>query len=171
DADELRASDHQHTHLRPHTDRTVLEDPATTTPRQRPRYSATARQVVVRVTPSIEPISSVTRRPTASSVGPSTTAMKSNGPVTASRLATVESVPWIAASSFLTAFVFPGAVSMRTYARIFFDPPFVISHLPWAPVGVVWDRACSDVTRVSLADRRGAATGDSGPRRRSRRTK
>ena len=30
DADELRASDHQHTHLRPHTDRTVLEDPATT---------------------------------------------------------------------------------------------------------------------------------------------
>src|SRR5205807_599537 len=71
---------------------------------------ATARHVVVRVTPSIDPISSVTSRPTASSVGPSTTAMKSNGPVTASRLATVESLPWIAASSFLTAFVFPGAV-------------------------------------------------------------
>src|SRR5207247_6245269 len=64
----------------------------------------------------------------ASSVGPSTTAMKSNGPVTASRLTTVEPPPSIAASSFFTAFVLPGAVSIRTYARIFFAAPFVMSH-------------------------------------------
>src|SRR5438034_1741740 len=126
DADELRASDHQHTHLRPHTDRTVLEDPATTTPRQRPRYSATARQVVVRVTPSIAPISSVTRRPTASSVGPSTTAMKSNGPVTASRLTTLDTPPLIWVSSFFTDLVLPAAVSMSTYARMPF-PVFVMA--------------------------------------------
>src|SRR3989449_1008577 len=87
---------------------------------------ATARHVVVRVPPSIEPISSVTRRPTASRVGPSTTAMKSKGPVTASRLTTVESLPSIDASSFFTAFVLPGAVSMRTYARIFFCPPLAM---------------------------------------------
>src|SRR5262249_32716910 len=81
--------------------------------------------------------------------------MKSNGPVAASRVATVESLPWIATSSFLTAFVLPGAVSISTYARIFFDPAFVILHLPRAPVGVAWTRARSGVTRVSLADRRG----------------
>jgi hypothetical protein len=38
---------------------------------------ATATQVVVRVTPLILPISSVTRRPMVSRVGPSTVAMKS----------------------------------------------------------------------------------------------
>ena len=37
----------------------------------------TATQAVVRVTPSIVPTSSVTRRPIASRLGPSTTAMKS----------------------------------------------------------------------------------------------
>src|SRR4029450_7581728 len=120
--------------------------------------------------PPRDPTPSVTSRPTASSVGPSTTAKKSNGPVTASRLATVESLPWIAASSFLTAFVFPGAVSIRTYARIFFDPPFVISHLLWPPAGVAHGRTSSDAPRVSLANRRGAATGDSGSRRSSRKT-
>src|SRR5882672_8301524 len=56
--------------------------------------------------------------------------MKSNGPVTASRLTTVEPPPSMAASSFFTAFVLPGAVSISTYARIFFDAPFVMWHLP-----------------------------------------
>src|SRR3989441_3458668 len=94
---------------------------------------ATARHVVVRVTPSIEPISSVTRRPMASSVVPSTTAMKSNGPVTASRLTTVDGPPLIWVSSFFTDLVLPAAVSMSTYARMRF-PVFVMhaSLSAWA---------------------------------------
>src|SRR5262245_3832948 len=97
--------------------------------------------------------------------------MKSNGPVTASRLATPESLPWIAARSFLTALVLPGAVSIRTYARIFFDPPFVISHLHWPCAGAAHGPTSCHATRVSLADRRGAAIGDIGSRRGSRRTR
>src|SRR6185369_5331579 len=54
---------------------------------------ATATQVVVRVTPSMMPMDSVTRLPMASRVVPSTTAMKSYGPVTASSAASVARVP------------------------------------------------------------------------------
>ena len=54
-ADELRAADDEDAH----------------------QASEIATQVVVRVTPLTAPISSVTRRPIASRVGPSTTAMKS----------------------------------------------------------------------------------------------
>src|SRR5436309_4327367 len=61
----------------------------------------------------------------ASSVGPSTTAMKSNGPVTASRLTTVDGPPLIWVSSFFTDLVLPAAVSMSTYARMRF-PVFVM---------------------------------------------
>ena len=51
--------------------------------------------------------------------------MKSNGPVTASRLTTVDAPPLIWVSSFFTDLVFPAAVSMSTYARMPF-PVFVM---------------------------------------------
>src|SRR5437867_4058431 len=78
--------------------------------------TVTATHVVVRVTPSIAPIPSVTRRPSASSVEPSMTAMKSYGPVTASRFTRPAVEPLSLPRPVFTDFVLPAAVSISTYA-------------------------------------------------------
>src|SRR6185369_8240312 len=80
----------------------------------RHQATVTATQVVVRVTPSMIPMESVTRLPIASSDWPSTMAMKSKGPVTASMADTVARALLILASAFLTFLVLPAAVSIST---------------------------------------------------------
>src|SRR5207237_10057602 len=75
------------------------------------------------------PISSVTRRPMASRLGPSTTAMKSKGPVIASRWTIVEAPPLRRPSACFTDLVLPGAVSMRTYAFMPLRGALAMSHL------------------------------------------
>src|SRR5262245_47419183 len=63
-------------------------------------------------------MASVTRLPIASSDAPSTTAMKSKGPVTASRAVMVARPPFTLVRAFFTPLVFPAAVSTSTYAFI-----------------------------------------------------
>src|SRR5262249_46549743 len=74
----------------------------------------TATHVVVRVTPSMVPMPSVTSRPMASRLGPSTMAMKSNGPVMPSRWTIVDGPLLTLDSDFFTPLALPAAVSMRT---------------------------------------------------------
>ncbi len=77
------------------------------------------------------PIPSVTRRPTASRFGPSTIAMKSNGPVMPSRCTIVDGPLLILDNDFFTTLALPAAVSMSTYAFTRFPAVALVIGYPF----------------------------------------